>query len=40
MSEEEKSETWDAVAEALAIFQGPDGFVSPGELVVCTGAVS
>ncbi len=39
MSEDEKAATWDAVAEALAVYQGPDGFVSPAELVVCVGAV-
>ena len=37
MSDDEKSDTWDAVAEALAVYQGPDGFVSPAELIVCTG---
>jgi len=37
MSEEEKADTWGAVAEALARYQGPDGFVSPAELIVCTG---
>ena len=26
-------------AEALAVYDGPDGFVGPGELVVCTGRV-
>ncbi|MGI9611176.1 MAG: class I SAM-dependent methyltransferase [Acidimicrobiia bacterium] len=39
ISDNEKSDTWAAVAEALAVYQGPDGFVSPGELVVCTGTV-
>lgn len=37
MSDEEKVETWGAVAEALAAYQGPEGFVSPAELIVCTG---
>ena len=37
MSDDEQAETWDAVAEALAVFDGPDGFVAPGELIVCTG---
>ena len=39
MSDDEKSDTWGAVAEALAVYEGPDGFVSPSELVVCTGTV-
>jgi SAM-dependent methyltransferase len=39
MSDDEKSDTWGAVAEALAVYQGPEGFVSPAELVVCTGTV-
>lgn len=39
MSDDEKSDTWRAVAEALTVYEGPDGFVSPGELVVCTGTV-
>jgi SAM-dependent methyltransferase len=39
MSEDEKTDTWSAVAEALAVYDGPDGFVGPGELVVCTGRV-
>jgi SAM-dependent methyltransferase len=39
MSDDEKSDTWGAVAEALAVYEGPDGFVSPAELVVCTGTV-
>lgn len=37
MSDDEKAETWVAVAEGLAAYQGPDGFVSPAELIVCTG---
>ena len=37
MSDDEKATTWGAVAEALAVYQGPDGFVSPAELIVCTG---
>ena len=37
MSDDEKAETWSAVAGALAVYQGPDGFVSPAELIVCTG---
>ena len=37
MSAEEKADAWGAVAEALAVYQGPDGFVSPAELIVCTG---
>jgi len=37
MSDEEKADTWDAVAEALAQYQGSDGFVSPAELIVCAG---
>ena len=37
MADDEKAETWGAVAEALAVYQGPDGFVSPAELIVCTG---
>ena len=37
MSEEEKADTWGAVAEALAPYQGSDGFVSPAELIVCAG---
>lgn len=37
MSADEQSDTWEAVAEALAPYEGPDGFVSPAELVVCTG---
>ena len=40
MSDDEKADTWDAVAEALAVYQGPDGFVSPAELIVCTGTAS
>ncbi|MDG2113381.1 MAG: class I SAM-dependent methyltransferase, partial [Actinomycetota bacterium] len=39
MSDEEKLDTWATVAEALAVYQGTDGFVSPGELIVCTGTV-
>lgn len=39
MSDNEKSITWDAVADALAGYEGPDGFVCPGELTVCTGTV-
>jgi SAM-dependent methyltransferase len=39
MSDDEKSDTWGVVAEALAVYEGPDGFVSPSELVVCTGTV-
>ena len=39
MSDDERSDTWRAVAEALAVYEGPDGFVSPAELVVCTGTV-
>ncbi|MBT6443876.1 MAG: hypothetical protein HOK58_02675 [Acidimicrobiaceae bacterium] len=39
MSEDEKSNTWDAVAEAMSGYEGPDGFVCPGELIVCTGTV-
>lgn len=39
MSDEERSDTWGAVADALAAYQGPEGFVSPGELIVCTGTV-
>ena len=37
MSDDEKAETWGAVAEALAVYQGSDGFVSPAELIVCSG---
>lgn len=37
MSDDEQSDTWDAVADALTTYQGPDGFVSPAELIVCTG---
>ena len=39
MSEDEKSNTWDAVGEAMSGYEGPDGFVYPGELIVCTGTV-
>ena len=39
MSDDEKSDTWAAVAEALAVYEGPDGFVCPGELIVCAGTV-
>lgn len=39
MSDDERSDTWVAVADALAVYQGPEGFVSPGELIVCTGTV-
>jgi len=27
------------VGSPLAVYQGPDGFVAPGELIVCTGTV-
>ena len=37
MSDDEQADTWGAVAEALAEYEGPDGFVSPAELLVCTG---
>lgn len=37
MTEDEKADAWDAVAEALAQYQGSDGFVSPAELIVCAG---
>lgn len=40
MSEEERADTWGAVADALAVYQGSEGFVSPAELIVCTGSVS
>ncbi|WP_394937486.1 hypothetical protein [uncultured Ilumatobacter sp.] len=33
----EQADTWGAVAEALAEYEGPDGFVSPAELIACTG---
>ena len=39
MSNDEQADTWGAVAEALAEYEGPDGFVAPGELLVCTGTV-
>ena len=39
MTEDERSDTWGAVADALAVYEGPDGFVSPAEFVVCTGTV-
>ena len=39
MSDDEQSDTWAAVAAGLAAYQGPDGFVSPAELIVCSGAV-
>ncbi len=39
MSDDERSDAWGAVADALALYQGPEGFVSPGELIVCTGTV-
>jgi len=37
MSDEQQADTWGAVADALAEYEGPDGFVSPAELLVCTG---
>jgi len=40
MSDDEQADTWGAVAEALAGYQGPDGFVSPAELLVCTGTAA
>lgn len=39
MTDDQRSDTWEAVADALAVYDGPDGFVSPAELVVCTGTV-
>jgi len=39
MTEDERSDTWVAVADALAVYEGPGGFVSPAELVVCAGTV-
>jgi SAM-dependent methyltransferase len=40
MSDDEQASTWAAVAEALSEYEGPDGFVSPAELIVCTGTSS
>lgn len=39
LSDDERSDTWAAVADALSAYEGPEGFVSPGELIVCTGSV-
>ncbi len=37
LSDAEKASTWDAIAHALARFEGPTGFVGPCELVVAVG---
>lgn len=37
LSEPEKQATWESVGEALAPFQGADGFRCPSEMIVCVG---
>ena len=37
LSEAEKAETWAEIEQALAVFEGPDGFVGPCEMLVGVG---
>ena len=37
MDEKEKEATWNAVAESVSSFSGPQGFQAPAEMVVCVG---
>jgi hypothetical protein len=32
----EREEAWIEIASALAAYEGPDGFVGPGEMLVVT----
>jgi hypothetical protein len=34
LGEDERAATWQEVEEALRAFEGPDGFIAPGELLV------